>query len=63
MLVLTDEGGYGHGVELRREGMDDIIKWMIQEDGWPKKMDGPRRWMVQEDGWSKKMDGPRRWMA
>jgi hypothetical protein len=30
VLVLTDEGGYGHGVELRREGMDDIMKWMVQ---------------------------------
>jgi hypothetical protein len=33
MLVLTDEGGYGPGVELRREGMDDIIRWMTQKDG------------------------------
>ena len=29
MLVLTDEGGYEHGVELRREGIDDIMKWMV----------------------------------
>jgi hypothetical protein len=29
MLVLTDEGGYEHGVELRREAIDDIMKWMV----------------------------------
>jgi hypothetical protein len=33
MLVLTDEGGYGHGVELRREGMDDPKRWMAPENG------------------------------